>query len=211
MIFARKQLFQQPLFILTKNSFLVEFMFTKLTFPCSMLIMRIARLGIWRFCLIVCFQTRLKYLLEHLIMENDLLTASPGSLTPLCNVPYFLTHFQLAWPRDQITTQPKTTTQSKHFANTFCSILSLKTLKPDLKILKYLSFRGLLCSVITFSPYSGQNYTNIILNEHTWENHSGSVLILARGAGFCHHDMQCIREDFNLEKSQEDIFLNLVL
>jgi len=61
-----------------KSSFLAEFMFTKLTFPCSMLIMKIARLCIWRFCFIVSFPTRLKYLLEHLIIENDLLTALPG-------------------------------------------------------------------------------------------------------------------------------------
>lgn len=42
-----------------------------------MLITRINRLSMWKLCRIVYFQTRLKYLLEHLLMKNDLLTDLP--------------------------------------------------------------------------------------------------------------------------------------
>lgn len=42
-----------------------------------MLITRINRLSMWKLCWIVYFQTRLKYLLEHLLMKNDLLTDLP--------------------------------------------------------------------------------------------------------------------------------------
>lgn len=55
----------------------LEFLFTKFTSSCTMLITRINRLSMWKLCRIVYFQTRLKYLLEHLLMKNDLLTDLP--------------------------------------------------------------------------------------------------------------------------------------
>lgn len=55
----------------------LQFLFTKLTSSCTMLITRINRLSAGRLCWIVYFQTRLKYFLEHLIMKNDLPTDLP--------------------------------------------------------------------------------------------------------------------------------------